>query len=257
MGRAAATKTQAANEVAAENLPLRLEWRTPAELAENPKNWRTHPAAQVEALEDVLGDVGWAGACLYNERTGRLIDGHARRNVRPELMVDGKVPVLVGSWTEEQEAKILATLDPLAAMAGADAQKLDELLQGIHNASGAVARMLSDLADQAGTKDSRARGGGGGEDGPDCEYPLTPVPGEKYDYVLIFCENESDYAHLLTMLKVGKRQDYKSTAVRPGRVVRFREFRAAVEEWAKHATHGGHPLGGAGGAGAGGPGDRG
>jgi hypothetical protein len=178
MGRTAATKPQEPQQVAAE-LPPRLEWRTPAELAENPKNWRTHPAAQVEALEDVLGDVGWAGACLYNERTGRLSDGHARRNVRPELLVDGRVPVLVGSWTEEQEAKILATLDPLAAMAGADAEKLDALLQEVSNSSGAVARMLSDLADQAGTKDHRSAGGGAGGGGPDCQYPLTPVPGEK------------------------------------------------------------------------------
>src|SRR5690349_2130741 len=134
------TKSQAAQEVSVDPMPLRLEWRTPAELAENPKNWRMHPQAQVAALEDVLGDVGWAGACLYNERTGRLMDGHARRNVRPELMVDGRLPVLVGSWAEEQESKILATLDPLAALAGADAQKLNELLQGINDASGAVAR---------------------------------------------------------------------------------------------------------------------
>lgn len=63
--------------VAATEFPLRLEWRSPAELAENPRNWRQHPDSQMGALSSVLAEVGWAGACLFNERTGRLIDGPA------------------------------------------------------------------------------------------------------------------------------------------------------------------------------------
>lgn len=90
---------------------LRLEWRDPSDLAENPRNWRRHPESQVAALSDILEEVGWAGAFLFNERTDRLIDGHARRKV---AMQQGskKVPVLIGSWDEATEAKILATLDP-------------------------------------------------------------------------------------------------------------------------------------------------
>jgi hypothetical protein len=129
--------------------PLRLEWRSPAELAENPRNWRRHPAAQVAALSDVLAEVGWAGACLYNERTGRLIDGHARKAV---ALTQGAaaVPVLVGSWDEAQEAKILATLDPLGAMATTDAAALDALLRDVQTGSEAVAALLADLAQDAG-----------------------------------------------------------------------------------------------------------
>jgi hypothetical protein len=124
----ARAKKQPAPE--AEPLPLRLEWRSPAELAENPANWRTHPEAQVAALTDVIAEVGWAGACLYNERTGRLIDGHARRKVALEKAIP-LVPVLVGDWSEEQEKTILATLDPLSALAEADAAKLDALLREV------------------------------------------------------------------------------------------------------------------------------
>jgi hypothetical protein len=123
-------------------LPLRLEWRDPAELADNPANWRRHPQAQLRALTDVLAEVGWAGALLFNEATGRLIDGHARKEVSP----CGKVPVLIGSWTEEQEKKILATLDPLAAMAEADRGQLETLLREVQTESVNVAQMLSDLA---------------------------------------------------------------------------------------------------------------
>src|SRR5262245_43777309 len=116
--------------------PLRLEWRSPAELAENPKNWRTHPDSQLAALADVIAEVGWAGACLYNERTGRLIDGHARRRIAQDQGCE-KVPVLVGSWDEATEAKILATLDPIAAMAEADSGKLETLLREVSTGSDA------------------------------------------------------------------------------------------------------------------------
>lgn len=84
----------------------------------------------MSALRDVLGDpeIGWAGACLYNERTQRLIDGHARKTaVGPAT----PVPVLVGDWSEAAEKKILLTLDPLAGMATPDPDKLKDLLDDV------------------------------------------------------------------------------------------------------------------------------
>jgi hypothetical protein len=122
--------------------PLRLEYRTAAELADNPANWRRHPAQQTAALSDALNDVGWAGAVLYNERTKRLIDGHARKSLAKP---DEKIPVLVGSWTPEQEAKILATLDPLGAMAQADTSKLAELLKGVTSDGHTLGALLDDM----------------------------------------------------------------------------------------------------------------
>ena len=91
---------------------LRLEWIDPAELDANPANWRRHPPEQTTALADVIREVGWAGALLYNEKTRRLIDGHARKDL---FAGKNKVPVLIGSWDESQEKKILATLDPIGA----------------------------------------------------------------------------------------------------------------------------------------------
>ena len=88
-------------------------------------------------------------ACLYNERTGRLIDGHAQQKVALAQGTD-KVPVLIGSWTKEQEAKILATLDPLAAMATADANALEALLREVHTDSEPLAHMLAELAEANG-----------------------------------------------------------------------------------------------------------
>jgi DNA modification methylase len=125
--------------------PLRLEYRDAAELQDNPANWRKHPAKQINALRDVLAEVGWAGVVLYNERTKHLIDGHARKNIST-----GKIPVLIGSWTEEQEKKILATLDPIGALAVADTNKLESLLRQVNSDSEHVRALLLGLASQNG-----------------------------------------------------------------------------------------------------------
>ncbi len=115
------------------------------------------------ALTDVIAEVGWAGACLFNERTGRLIDGHARRKAALDQGTE-LVPVLVGNWSEEQEKKILATLDPLAAMAEADAGKLEALLSQVQTDSEAIQAMLSGLAESNAVEPAMPEVGGGGDD---------------------------------------------------------------------------------------------
>jgi hypothetical protein len=102
--------------------------RVPAsELLPNPKNWRTHPDAQKNALRGVLSEIGLADACLARELPDgslMLIDGH----LRAETLGDGDVPVLILDVNEAEADKLLATLDPLAAMAGKDAEQLASLL---------------------------------------------------------------------------------------------------------------------------------
>jgi DNA modification methylase len=128
-----------------EKLPLRLEWVDVKDLKDNPRNWRVHDTAQLSSLRDIIGEVGWAGALLFNERTGRLIDGHARKKVTKR----GKVPVLIGSWSEEDEAKILLTLDPLAAMAEGDQAAVAALLKTVQTDSTAVASLFERIAGEA------------------------------------------------------------------------------------------------------------
>ena len=64
--------------------------RVPArELLPDPRNWRTHPKAQREALKGVLAEIGYAGALLAREteRGLMLIDGHLRAEVTPDTDV--------------------------------------------------------------------------------------------------------------------------------------------------------------------------
>lgn len=123
--------------------------RVPAsELLPNPKNWRTHPKEQQEALRGILAEVGIADAVLARETPAglMLIDGHLRAETAPDALM----PVLILDVDEAEADKILATLDPLAAMAEADAVKLDGLLREIDTGSEALQKMLADLADDAG-----------------------------------------------------------------------------------------------------------
>ncbi len=122
---------------------MRLEWVVAKSLTPNPRNWRRHPADQVAALNESIGDVGWAGALLYNETTKRLIDGHARRdNADPNELV----PVLIGRWTEDQERRILVTLDPMTAMALPDPAALATLLEEVKFDGDALTKLAEDLA---------------------------------------------------------------------------------------------------------------
>lgn len=105
--------------------------RVPAhQLKANDKNWNTHPPAQREALRVVLAGVGFADACLAREdEAGELIliDGHMRVEENPTM----NIPVLVLDVNEEEADVLLATLDPVAAMAKADHAKLNSLIEDI------------------------------------------------------------------------------------------------------------------------------
>jgi hypothetical protein len=122
---------------------LRLAWMKRTELEANPQNWRTHPDSQRAGLSAVMAEVGWAGALLYNERTSRLIDGHLRSELASE---DALLPVLIGSWTEDQERLILLTLDPLAALAETDETRLSVALDQVKSSDESVTALLHQIA---------------------------------------------------------------------------------------------------------------
>lgn len=116
-----------------------------SELHPNPKNWRTHPKEQMDAIRGILAEVGFAGAELARELPNgslQLIDGHARA----EIAGDAEIPVLVLDVTESEANKILATFDPLGAMAAVNKQKLAELLSDLSLKNSSLNAMLSELA---------------------------------------------------------------------------------------------------------------
>jgi DNA modification methylase len=120
--------------------------RVPAsELIANDLNWRVHPQSQQNALRAVLTEVGYSAALIAREREDGslvLIDGHLRKDTTPDTVV----PVLILDVSEAEANKLLATLDPLAALAGADKDKLDALLREVQTGDESLGKILTDLA---------------------------------------------------------------------------------------------------------------
>jgi ParB-like chromosome segregation protein Spo0J len=115
-----------------------------AQLRPHPRNWRRHPPQQQQALRGLLAEIGYADALLARELpdgTLELVDGHLRAETTP----DAHVPVLVLDISAEEAAKLLATLDPLAALAEHDQQLLSALVQDLHTENDALQQMLQQM----------------------------------------------------------------------------------------------------------------
>src|SRR5438105_3441365 len=91
-------------------------------------NFRLHPESQRRALEGLYREVGFARSLLaYELPDGRLklIDGHLRRDLDPDMEVD----VEVLDVTEEEARTLLLSIDPLATLAETQEQLRERLLQ--------------------------------------------------------------------------------------------------------------------------------
>jgi ParB-like chromosome segregation protein Spo0J len=117
-------------------------------LRPNPKNWRTHPKSQQDALRGVLAEVGYADALLARELPDgslELIDGHLRAETTPDV----EVPVLILDLDDREAAKLLALLDPLAGLAETNEDALAELLAHVDTENEAVQALLDQLLGDA------------------------------------------------------------------------------------------------------------
>jgi hypothetical protein len=114
-------------------------------------NWRTHPQHQQDALRGVLDEVGIAGALLVYRSPAHdgayvTIDGHLRTALDPAQTW----PCLVLDVDDAEAALLLATHDPLAALAEADTDRLRALLDTVQSGDPAIQAMLSQLAENYG-----------------------------------------------------------------------------------------------------------
>tara|TARA_R100000808_G_scaffold7070_2_gene20828 strand:- start:1364 stop:2614 length:1251 start_codon:yes stop_codon:yes gene_type:complete len=119
-----------------------------SDLIPNPRNWRAHPPAQQKAMAAALEEIGFADAVLARETEAglELIDGH----LRTETVPDEQVPVLVLDVSEDEADKLLATLDPLAAMATTDKDKLNDLIGHLTVSSEELEKVVQGVAARAG-----------------------------------------------------------------------------------------------------------
>jgi hypothetical protein len=98
------------------------------ELVPHELNFRRHPEFQRRALGAVYEQVGFARSLLaYELPDGRLklLDGHLRRDLDPDMEVDVEVLDL----TDEEARILLLSIDPLAALAETQQQLHERLME--------------------------------------------------------------------------------------------------------------------------------
>lgn len=146
-------------------------------------NFRRHPDSQRAALQGLYDQIGFARSLLAYELPDgqlKLVDGHLRQAIDPDMMVTVEVLDL----TDDEARLMLASTDPLAAMAEADGAALKSLLDDISTGSEAVQQMLSKLAEDEGIIPPDFRPVGIEEQGrldqkakvhcPECGHEFTP-----------------------------------------------------------------------------------
>ncbi|HZU34507.1 MAG TPA: hypothetical protein VFA18_01290 [Gemmataceae bacterium] len=144
-------------------------------------NFRLHSAAQRGALQALYHEVGFARSLLaYELPDGRLklIDGHLRRDMDPDMEVE----VEVLDVNEAEARALLLSIDPLAALAETQAEVHQELLK-LTPASSPELEAVWKAALDEGIK-------------PEEEEPPARMLPEQF-LVLVQCRDERQQAELL------------------------------------------------------------
>jgi hypothetical protein len=91
-------------------------------------NFRTHPQGQRAALAAIYQEIGFARSLLAYELSDgklKLIDGHLRRDMDPDMEVE----VEVLDVNEEEARALLLSIDPLASLAQSQQELQQRLLE--------------------------------------------------------------------------------------------------------------------------------
>jgi DNA modification methylase len=129
------------------NRIIGLRYIKASELVKNPQNHRLHGDEQHGVVRAVLSDIGYAAALIAYQRADGayvLIDGHLRLDLSPDQLL----PVLLLDVDEAEANKLLATLDPLSAMAGSDGARLEALIATIQTDNPSLRDFLDRLVEQ-------------------------------------------------------------------------------------------------------------
>ncbi len=152
-------------------------------------NPRTHTDAQKSALAALLKEIGFARSLLaYRLPDGRLklIDGHLRQSMDPDATVD----VEVLDVNDAEARALLLAIDPLAQLAGYDADTLAQFREITEKDSAAITDLWHAIAEseQAAKKSMKKAAS------------QTQTLTEQF-IVIITCSNEQEQLALLRRFK--------------------------------------------------------
>lgn len=183
---------------------------SPESLLANPANWRIHPFEQQQSLTGILEEVGYVQSVIVNMRTSEewgesqnietMVDGHMR--VETALSAgQEEIPVTYVDLSPAEEAKILATFDPISALAATDGQQLASLLDDVSTGNAYVEQLLEDLRDDANSKHDPSKSVQEVETLLDQAIQLKPPR----EYVVVMCADDdgSEFEELKSLLELG------------------------------------------------------
>jgi hypothetical protein len=160
------------------------------ELVPHELNARMHPEVQKQALRALYGEVGFARSLLaYELPDGRLklIDGHLRRDLDPDMEVD----VEVLDVSDAEARALLLSIDPLAQLAEYDRQTLDQLRESTPTDSDLLHNLWQNIrATGDAVREALEEAGAAAPAGKGREIP------EQF-LVLVECESEDQQVELL------------------------------------------------------------
>src|SRR4051794_38771213 len=160
------------------------------DLVPHEHNARVHPGAQRRALKALYDEVGFARSLLaYELPDGRLklIDGHLRQRMDPDMLVE----VEVLDVSDDEARKLLLSIDPLAALAEYDTTRLDELRALTRSDSDALTnlwRAIGTAGDEVEQTLKKTRRD---------DEPKLPAAVRPQHFVLIECADEAAQVALL------------------------------------------------------------
>jgi hypothetical protein len=164
-----------------------------ASLRKNPRNWRLHPEGQRSALLEILGTVGFVGAGIGRDTPDgiELLDGH----LRADLADDGEMPILIVDLNDDEAAKVLATFDPLSALAIPDIDAFKLLLTGLElDEHAELRKVVTDITRKFSEKE------GTGEDDRIDVPNMALHPHEHYDYLVVLASTTHEWNTLCDRL---------------------------------------------------------
>lgn len=177
----------------------------PEQLLANPFNFRIHSQLQQNAMEAILDDVGWVGEVKVNRVTGHIVDGHMRVSLALKRG-EKRVPVEYVELSEKEEFRVLATYDPIGAMASVAAPQYAEVLEFVNTDSTALQQAISEYALDAGVAGGK---GGGGAHFDASKLPDAPDSGVTKSTFILYVTFPSEhlFKRALNALTLGKRNE--------------------------------------------------
>jgi len=152
------------------------------DLVRHELNPRWHSQAQRAALAAIYGEIGFARSLLAYELPDgklKLIDGHLRADMNP----DHEVEVEVLDVDDAEARALLLVIDPMAQLAGYDAEVLQQVRDLTENDSRAVKDLWQTLK-EAGEQTKRTLAA------------LQRAPAEQF-LVVVECDDEAQQRELL------------------------------------------------------------